>query len=66
MAARTGLSKPTVGRIWELGPRLHLQDSVKLSTNPFLGEKVDDRNGLHHYMPEKHLLARIRRVGARR
>src|ERR1700735_35540 len=39
MAARTGLSKPTVGRIWELGPRLHLQDSVKLSTDPFYGRE---------------------------
>lgn len=35
MAARTGLSKSTVGRIWkrfELKP--HLQDSFKLSTDP--------------------------------
>ena len=43
MAARTGLSKSTVGRIWrkfDLKP--HLQDSFKLSTDPFFVEKVVD------------------------
>ena len=36
MAARTGLSKSTIGRIWkkfDLKP--HLQDSFKLPTDPF-------------------------------
>jgi transposase len=43
MARRTGLSKSTIGRIWrkfDLKP--HLQDSFKLSTDPFFVEKVVD------------------------
>jgi transposase len=43
MAARTGLSKSTIGRIWktfDLTP--HLNDSVKLSTDPQFGAKVVD------------------------
>src|SRR5207248_217773 len=43
MAARTGLSKSTIGRIWkkfDLKP--HLQDSFKLSTDPLFVEKVVD------------------------
>ena len=54
MAARTGLSKSTVGRIWrkfDLKP--HLQDSFKLSTDPFFVEKVVDVAGLYHNPPEK-------------
>jgi transposase len=54
MARRTGLSKSTIGRIWkkfELKP--HLQDSFKLSTDPFFVEKVVDVVGLYHNPPEK-------------
>ena len=54
MARRTGLSKSTVGRIWkkfDLKP--HLQDSFKLSTDPFFVEKVVDVVGLYHNPPEK-------------
>jgi transposase len=54
MAARTGLSKSTIGRIWkkfDLKP--HLQDSFKLSTDPFFVEKVIDVVGLYHNPPEK-------------
>jgi transposase len=54
MAARTGLSKSTIGRIWkkfDLKP--HLQDSFKLSTDPFFVEKVIDVVGLPHNPPEK-------------
>ena len=54
MAARTGLSKSTVGRIWrkfDLKP--HLQDSFKLSADPFFVEKVVDVVGLYHNPPEK-------------
>jgi transposase len=54
MAARTGLSKSTVGRIWrkfDLKP--HLQDSFKLSADPFFVEKVIDVVGLYHNPPEK-------------
>jgi transposase len=54
MARRTGLSKSTVGRIWkkfDLKP--HLQDSFKLSADPFFVEKVVDVVGLYHDPPEK-------------
>jgi transposase len=54
MARRTGLSKSTVGRIWrkfDLKP--HLQDSFKLSTDPFFVEKVVDVVGLYHDPPDK-------------
>src|SRR5205814_267905 len=52
MAARTGLSKSTIGRIWkkfDLKP--HLQDSFKLSTDPLFVEKVVDVVGLYHNPP---------------
>src|SRR5580693_8794532 len=54
MARRTGLSKSTIGRIWrkfDLKP--HLQDSFKLSTDPFFVDKVVDVVGLYHNPPEK-------------
>src|SRR5271170_5002706 len=54
MAARTGLSKSTIGRIWrkfDLKP--HLQDSFKLSTDPFFVDKVVDVAGLYHNPPER-------------
>ncbi|MFD7407696.1 IS630 family transposase [Streptomyces sp. NPDC059866] len=54
MAARTGLSKSTIGRIWkkfDLKP--HLQDSFKLSTDPQFVDKVVDVVGLYHNPPEK-------------
>src|SRR5450755_697793 len=57
MARRTGLSKSTVGRIWrkfDLKP--HLQDSFKLSTDPFFVEKVVDVVGLYHNPPEKAMM----------
>src|SRR5215469_10540527 len=54
MAARSGLSKSTIGRIWrkfDLKP--HLTDSFKLSTDPMFVEKVVDVVGLYHNPPEK-------------
>ncbi|MFI6663332.1 IS630 family transposase [Streptomyces sp. NPDC050523] len=54
MAARTGLSKSTIGRIWkrfDLKP--HLQDAFKLSTDPQFVAKVVDVVGLYHDPPEK-------------
>jgi transposase len=54
MAARTGLSKSTIGRIWrkfDLKP--HLQDSFKLSSDPFFVDKVVDVVGLYHDPPDK-------------
>ncbi len=54
MTRRTVLTKSTVGRIWrrfDLKP--HLQDSFKLSTDPFFVDKVVDVVGLYHNPPEK-------------
>lgn len=54
MAARSGLSKSTVGRIWrkfELKP--HLTDGFKLSTDPLFVDKVVDVVGLYHNPPER-------------
>jgi transposase len=54
MARHSGLSKSTIGRIWrkfDLKP--HLQDSFKLSTDPFFVDKVVDVVGLYHNPPEK-------------
>lgn len=53
MAARSGLSKSTIGRIWrkfELKP--HVQDFFKLSTDPQFVDKVVDVVGLYHDPPE--------------
>ena len=54
MAARSGLSKSTIGRIWrrfDLKP--HLSDGFKISTDPQFVAKVVDVVGLYHNPPEK-------------
>ena len=54
MAARSGLSRSTIGRIWrkfDLKP--HLADTFKISTDPHFVEKVVDVVGLYHAPPEK-------------
>jgi len=54
MAAKSGLSESTIGRIWrkfELKP--HVADRFKLSTDPLFVEKVVDVIGLYHNPPEK-------------
>jgi transposase len=54
MAAKSGLSKSTIGRIWrkfELKP--HLVDGFKLSTDPLFVAKVVDVVGLYHNPPER-------------
>jgi transposase len=54
MAKRTGLSKSTIGRIWEkFDLKPHLQDSFKLSTDPQFVDKVVDVVGLYHNPPER-------------
>jgi transposase len=54
MAAHSGLSRSTIGRIWrDFGLKPHLQDSFKLSKDPFFVEKVVDVAGLYHNPPEK-------------
>jgi hypothetical protein len=54
MAARSGLSKSAIGRIWrkfDLKP--HLTGTFKLSSDPLFIEKVVDVVGLYHNPPEK-------------
>jgi len=54
MAARSGLSKSTIGRIWrkfDLKP--HLTGTFKLSTDPLFVDKVVDVVGLYHHPPER-------------
>jgi hypothetical protein len=59
MAARTGLGKSTIGRIWKkFDLRPHLQDSFKLSADPFFAGKAVDVVGLYHSPPEKAVVRR--------
>jgi transposase len=54
MAARSGLSPTTIGRIWrrfDLKP--HVVDGFKLSTDPMFVDKVVDVVGLYHNPPER-------------
>ncbi|MGH3321532.1 MAG: IS630 family transposase [Streptosporangiaceae bacterium] len=54
MAARSGLSKSTIGRIWkkfDLKP--HISDGFKLPADPLFVEKVVDVVGLYHDPPDK-------------
>ena len=54
MAARSGLSKSTIGRIWrDFGLKPHLADGFKLSSDPLFVEKVVDVVGLYHNPPDK-------------
>jgi len=54
MAARSGLSKSTIGRIWRtFGLKPHLADTFKLSTDPLFVDKVVDIVGLYHDPPER-------------
>src|SRR5262245_2941309 len=54
MAARSGLSKSTIGRIWrDFGLKPHRADTFKLSTDPQFIEKVVDVVGLYHNPPER-------------
>ena len=54
MAAETGLSKSTVGRIWRaFGLKPHLVDTFKLSTDPLFIERVRDVVGLYMNPPER-------------
>lgn len=54
MAAKSGLSKSTIGRIWRtFGLKPHLTDTFKLSTDPLFVEKVVDVVGLYHNPPER-------------
>jgi transposase len=54
MAARSGLSKSSIGRIWRgFGLKPHQAETFKLSTDPLFIEKVVDVVGLYHNPPER-------------
>src|ERR1019366_8907072 len=54
MAAKSGLSPSTIGRIWrDFGLRPHRTDGFKLSSDPLFVEKVVDVVGLYHNPPDK-------------
>src|SRR4029078_2878910 len=57
MAAQTGLSKSTVGRIWKaFGLKPHQVDTFKFSSDPQFIDKVRDVVGLYLDPPEKALV----------
>jgi transposase len=57
MATASGLSHPTVQRIWRaFGLQPHRSDSFKLSTDPQLVEKVRDIVGLYLHPPDRALV----------
>jgi transcriptional regulator with XRE-family HTH domain len=57
MAAETGLSRSTIGRIWrEFRLKPHLADTFKLSADPLFVEKVRDVVGLYLDPPERALV----------
>ena len=57
MAAETGLSKSTVGRIWKaFGLKPHQVDTFKISNDPQFIDKVRDVVGLYLDPPEKALV----------
>jgi transposase len=57
MAAETGLSRSTIGRIWkEFRLKPHLADTFKLSSDPLFIEKVRDVVGLYLDPPERALV----------
>ena len=52
MAAATGLSHTTIGRIWRtFGLKPHVTESFKISPDPQLIEKVRDVVGLYMNPP---------------
>jgi len=54
MAARVGMSQPTVSRIWRaFGLQPHRVETFKLSSDPLFIEKVRDIVGLYMAPPEK-------------
>jgi transposase len=60
MAAASGLSKSTVGRIWKaFGLKPHQVDTFKLSNDPQFIDKVRDVVGLYLDPPEKALVLAV-------
>jgi len=57
MSAATGVSAPTVQRIWHaFGLKPHLQATFKLSTDPYFVDKVRDVVGLYLAPPDRALV----------
>jgi transposase len=60
MAAQSGLSKSTIGRVWKaFGLKPHLVDTFKLSNDPQFIDKVRDVVGLYLAPPEKALVLAV-------
>jgi transposase len=57
MAARVGVSRSTVNRVWQaFGLKPHLTETFKISTDPLFVEKVRDVVGLYLDPPERALV----------
>ena len=60
MAAASGLSKSTIGRVWKaFGLKPHLVDTFKLSNDPQFIDKVRDVVGLYLDPPEKAIVLAV-------
>jgi transposase len=60
MAARTGLSRSTIGRIWrDFGLQPHRAETFKLSTDPLFIDKVRDVVGLYLDPPERAIVLSV-------
>ncbi len=60
MAAASGISRPTVNRIWRaFGLQPHRSESFKLSNDPQLVEKVRDIVGLYLNPPDRALVLSV-------
>ncbi len=60
MAAASGISRPTVNRIWRaFGLQPHRSETFKLSNDPQLVEKVRDIVGLYLHPPDRALVLSV-------
>jgi len=60
MAKAVGLSQTAISRVWRaFGLKPHLQETFKLSTDPYFVEKVRDVVGLYMNPPEKAIVLSV-------
>jgi transposase len=60
MAKAVGLSQTAIGRVWRaFGLKPHLQETFKLSTDPYFVEKVRDVVGLYMSPPENAIVLSV-------
>jgi transposase len=60
MAKAVGLSQSAIGRVWRaFGLKPHLQETFKLSTDPYFVEKVRDVVGLYMSPPENAIVLSV-------